>query len=1050
MDTTLSKKKVLSGVFRILIPLYVTYIIFAVSVFLIFIPNQEQQVLNQKKASIQHLADSVISLLTTFESKVEQNKITPEKAREEAAIQIRQIRYGSEGKDYFWINDMHPFMIMHPYRPDLEGRDLTSFKDKNGNHPFVAMVKTVMENGSGYVNYFWQWKDLPEKIVPKVSYVKGFPSWGWIIGTGIYTRDVHQETRLISQKLIKIFAGVFVFIFLLSVYISSQVLRIEQKKTDAEKAKKLEELRLKKLLELSRMKDESTRTVLNFALKEAIKLTESRIGYIAFLSKDESQATIKTLSSGKIPPHGMEDKKLVYNIEDIGIWMELAQTGKPLVVNDFENLSAELKKGFPPQHTAVSRILTIPVIDGKKIVAFAGVGNKLIDYIESDIRQLRLMMDGLWKNIQQKKAEMSLRDSERRYKLLADNATDVIIVVKLPDLKYSYVSPAVEKLLGQPAEEMIGQKMGRNLTPDSLEKISRIISEEIKIEHSSPEAEQHRTVELEIIKEDKTAIWGEVNARFLRNRHGELVEILGIIRDISKRKEFERNLKSANTDLLMAQRLSGFGNWSANPLTGIYSWSEEIYQIFERDSGLDPLQFEEFKSVLHGRWLKDYETATDHAIKTGKPYELELKLTLSSGKNKWIHAICEPERINHSDQFLLRGTIQDITSRKTMEKQIHQTMKMEALGTLAGGIAHDFNNILSAIFGFAELSKLSAGDNQEVKNNLDQILASGLRAKELVKHILTFSRKADVQKEVLLIVTLLKESLKFLKASMPANINIETHIQHPGIKVFADPTQIHQIFINLFTNAVHAMKSTGGTLQVCLDSLYLHDKKSYPSGDLIPGQYTKLTVSDTGCGIPENIIGRIFEPFFTTKTKGEGTGMGLSQVYGIVKAMKGGISIDSSLDKGTSFYILLPEHVGKLSQKSNSSMNVLTMGKGKILFIDDEEPIVDWATQVLLKAGYTISPFTNGAKALQRFKQTPKDFNLVITDLNMKEMTGISLAQQIKTIRPDIPIILCTGFGEGLTGESIKRHGIAKILMKPTIAGELTKVANDLINRKED
>lgn len=293
---TPTKKKTVSGSLRILIPLYITYIIFVLSIFLIFIPLQEKQLLDQKKETIHQLTNSVLSLLSKFDSKIKQNKISPENARKEALNQIRYLRYGPEGKDYFWINDMHPFMIMHPFRTDLEGKDLTLFQDASGKYPFVAMVEMALKNGSGYVDYYWQWKDIPQKVVPKISFVKEFHPWGWIIGTGIYVEDIDRDIQLITQKFIQIFGGIMIFIILLSLYISRQVFHIEKKKNQAQRAKDLEELRLKKLLELSQMTKQSIDTLTEFALEEAINLTKSQIGYLAFLNEDESKLTMHTWS----------------------------------------------------------------------------------------------------------------------------------------------------------------------------------------------------------------------------------------------------------------------------------------------------------------------------------------------------------------------------------------------------------------------------------------------------------------------------------------------------------------------------------------------------------------------------------------------------------------------------------------------------------------------------------------------------------------------------------------------------------------------------------
>jgi len=408
--------------------------------------------------------------------------------------------------------------------------------------------------------------------------------------------------------------------------------------------------------------------------------------------------------------------------------------------------------------------------------------------------------------------------------------------------------------------------------------------------------------------------------------------------------------------------------------------------------------------------------------------------------------------IKLENQNCMLGIVRDITDikireqeRKNLEIRIRQSQKMEALGTLAGGIAHDFNNILSSIIGFTELAKLNLNEDEEATSNLDEVISAGLRARDLVRHILTFSRKSDAQKDIIQIVPLIKECIKFLKASVSPNIDIRHHFTRTDITVLSDPTQLHQTLMNLFTNSAYAMKEKGGTLEVKLDSINTVQEGIYPIKEIIPGKYVQLIISDTGCGIPENLIGKIFEPFFTTKGRMEGTGIGLSTVYGIIKEMKGEIFVDSEEGLGTTFEILIPEQT---SEPQNSIYDdvKLTTGKGKILLVDDEPKIVNWCSQVLIRLGYRVTGFMNGMDALEKFKQDSNGFDLILTDLAMPQMTGLELVKQIKEIRSDIPVILCTGFSDGLTNQKIQACGISAMVMKPMIAGELAQVVANFLD----
>jgi PAS domain S-box-containing protein len=365
-----------------------------------------------------------------------------------------------------------------------------------------------------------------------------------------------------------------------------------------------------------------------------------------------------------------------------------------------------------------------------------------------------------------------------------------------------------------------------------------------------------------------------------------------------------------------------------------------------------------------------------------------------------------------------RGIIRDITKQKELERQLLQAQKMEAIGTLAGGIAHDFNNILGAILGYTELTiAIVEEDRNEktiIRRNLEQVYRASLRAKDLIQHILTFSRQSDHKPQSLKFNLILKEALKLLRASLPATIDICQEIDTNSQYILGDPTQIHQIIMNLCTNAYDAMREKGGVLKVQLNSVEINEEQSVANINITPGKYLKLTVSDTGMGINDEIIKRIFDPFFTTKEAGAGTGLGLSVVHGIVKNHYGEITVESKPRRGTTFNIYFPEFEPKEENASVENQELL-IGTENILYIDDEESLVQTGKQILEKLGYKVTGKTRSNEALELFKQYPEQFDLVLTDQMMPKMTGIDLAKKILDIRPDIPIILITGYSEIMT-----------------------------------
>ncbi|MEN6474023.1 MAG: response regulator [Syntrophaceae bacterium] len=374
---------------------------------------------------------------------------------------------------------------------------------------------------------------------------------------------------------------------------------------------------------------------------------------------------------------------------------------------------------------------------------------------------------------------------------------------------------------------------------------------------------------------------------------------------------------------------------------------------------------------------------------------------------------------------------------KRLQTRLMQVQKLEAIGTLAGGIAHDFNNILSTVLGYTELAKLKLEQGQAIAGELDEVLKAGIRARDLIRQILTFSRQADIQRTPLEIVPLIKETVKFLRASLPATIEIRQDLKASHGLILADPTQIHQVLMNLCTNATHAMQGEG-RLEIRLSELNLDQEASLTYKGLLPGRYLRLSISDNGRGIPREIIDKIFDPFFTTKERGEGSGMGLAVVHGIIADMHGAITVASQPGLGTTFHVLFPALEGKADTHAYKPAT-LRKGHGRILFVDDEEGVLASGQGILEHLGYEVEAFDSAPAALEIFARDPKAFDLVLTDMTMPKMTGLEFAAQLRKIRPRVPIMLSTGFSVVLSEEMIARLGIQALIMKPLVAGELAE-----------
>ncbi|MBA3004823.1 MAG: PAS domain S-box protein [Desulfurivibrio sp.] len=389
---------------------------------------------------------------------------------------------------------------------------------------------------------------------------------------------------------------------------------------------------------------------------------------------------------------------------------------------------------------------------------------------------------------------------------------------------------------------------------------------------------------------------------------------------------------------------------------------------------------------------------------------------------------------------------QERAERENLQAQLRHSQKMEAIGTLAGGIAHDFNNILAAIMGYTELALLEAEEGV-LRDTLTEVRKASGRAKDLVAHILAFSRQGEMAKTPVNVAPIIKETLKMLRASLPTTIEIKQTMGQDLGKIHADPTQIHQVLMNLCTNAAHAMRETGGVLEVGLVQMRLEDESILGTFALDPGNYLRLTVRDTGQGIEGLILARIFDPFFTTKNRGEGTGLGLSVVHGIVISHGGAIDVQSVPGEGTSFILYFPVLESVSETVAAAVVDAPPTGKERVLLVDDEVALIEMGERILVYLGYQVTSRTSSIEALELFRDQPDNFDLVITDYTMPNMTGGELAKHILAIRPKMPIVLCTGFSEVFTEERALALGIKGYVMKPISIHDLAKICRIVLEQ---
>jgi PAS domain S-box-containing protein len=432
----------------------------------------------------------------------------------------------------------------------------------------------------------------------------------------------------------------------------------------------------------------------------------------------------------------------------------------------------------------------------------------------------------------------------------------------------------------------------------------------------------------------------------------------------------------------------------------------------------------------------------------GLAKEFEAEFYRKDRSTLWVALNIRAVRDETGEIAYLEGTASDITERKLLKAQLDHAQKMEAIGTLAGGIAHDFNNILAPIIGYTELSLNMAPEDGRLSHNMRQVLLSANRAKDLVRQILSFSRKTEQENKLVQVSLIVKEVLKLLRSSLPSTIEIRQAISPDALHsiTMADPTRIHQVLMNLCTNAAHAMRAAGGTLRVSLQNVEIGPKGARGAPNLEPGPHVKLSVADTGHGMDTAVQQRIFDPYFTTKGPEEGTGLGLAVVYGIVKNLSGAILVKSESGKGATFDVFFPRIETGPEASAMQSVSLPT-GRGVVLVVDDEKHIVDMMKDMLVSLGYEAVSRYSSSDALEVFKAKPGSFDIVITDLTMPHMTGIDLAREILKVRAGTPIILCTGFSEAVDENRAKLTGIKELLMKPVSMRDLAVAVNRLLGR---
>ncbi len=617
---------------------------------------------------------------------------------------------------------------------------------------------------------------------------------------------------------------------------------------------------------------------------------------------------------------------------------------------------------------------------------------------------------------------------EERYRAILESIAEGYFEVDLAG-NLQFFNQALCHITGYDPETLLGMNNREIASPETAEEMFQVFHQVYRTDRPV------KMMDYEIIRKDGGKRYVELSTYLMKDPEGQPIGFRGVGRDVTERKLAEKALLESEERFRKLHEAS-FGGIGIHEKGVILDANQALAKMtgydFDELIGMNGLLLiaEEWREFVMDKIVSGFPNPYDvvGVRKDGSRYPLEIQ-----GNNIPYHG-----RMARVTEF------RDITWRKRAEEdlamaraQLQQSQKMEAVGTLAGGIAHDFNNILAAITGYTELAVMLIPENAQAHGHLQKVLKACERACGLVSQILTFSRQADQDKRPVRMGLVVKEALKLMRALLPATIEVRQTVFESTAMVMADPIQIHQIMMNTCTNAAHAMEANGGVIEVTLSDIMIDADTLTVYPDLKPGPHIKLSVSDTGHGMSKEIMERIFDPFFTTKEPGKGTGMGLSVIHGIVTDCHGTITVSSHPGRGTTFHIILPAVPEQTTVPADADHGQIPTGDERILFIDDEDELAALGKVLLEHLGYRLTSFQSGIEALAAFQADPAGYDLVITDQTMPKMTGMELARTILEIRPDMPIILCSGFSETASMEKAKAIGIREYLMKPLVIQQL-------------
>jgi PAS domain S-box-containing protein len=973
-----------------------------------------------------------------------------------------------DNRNYYFIDDLKGNSILFPPKPAFEGNNLMFLVNKKGVHPLPEIIKLVKTKGEGF--YIYDWVKYTESRIPtdhefpKITYFKHFKPYNWFIAVGEYLDYVEDDIRIeILNRVSRININSKEFV---NVHTHDGKNIVSDGKVHKKRINELKKVDgngqkfIQKQMNIANNPDggfvyyeiaESSKDKLRQRVSFAKKTADYKWIISASIKIDEVDLDIQQKRVLLENHEKITILKIVFII--ISFWFfafALAKYVSYKTKSSYKIFSRFFKKG------SVEAIKIDE--DSLHFSEFSELAHSANIMIEK-----------------RHEAELMLQQSEVRFRQLAENIKEVFWIVSPDWREVIYISPGFEDVWGLPCEKLYdnpGLWMDL-IVKDDIESVKNYLTGKISGDLSDMVFPEYR-----IVQPDGSIRWILARGFPVRDESGEIYRIVGIAEDITESKESEEAIQT----IVESTAGTTGQDFFDNVVKQLCEWlNSEIAIIGELENGrVNALSFINKGSLIHDFSYGLKGTPCENVINEGFCYYPENIASLFPDDEALVEinangyigcqiynsngAVIGLLNVLSRNKLLIPKRTEDVLNiiaarisvemerkkselqRDIFQSQLQQSQKMKSIGTLAGGIAHDFNNILFPIVGNAEMLLIDVPEESPLRESIDEIYKGSLRAKDLVKQILTFSRQGGKELKIMKLQPVIKEALKLIRSTIPTTINVKQDIEDDCGYIKANETEIHQIIMNLTTNAYHAMEGSGGDLNVYLKEVEIGEQDGILP-EVKPGVYACLSVVDTGIGMDKDLIRKIFDPFYTTRELGKGTGMGLSVVYGIVNSIGGSIHVYSEPDKGTKFNVYIPVVDGS-EELDRRKEKQLQRGTERILLVDDEESIINMEKRMLELLGYEVTSNTSSIEAFELFRNNPDQFDLVISDMAMPNMAGDKLAEKMIEIRPDIPILICTGFSENMSEKEALIMGIRGFLLKPIVMNDLSQKIREMLDKK--